>query len=199
MTTVPADLIDLYADSDALCLAELVRRKEVAPVELTEVAISLIEQLDPKLNAVVIRAFDRARARAAEAPGEGMFAGVPYLLKNIGSACKGLPLTNSLEYLKDYVSPSDSEMVRRIKASGLNILGRTNLPELGWCIATEPCFCPRQSPRRRPGLSRAMRDSLLCQLQGERGALEARLAPANICDSRVHPAPAVERAVGKRY
>ena len=140
MTTITADLVALYADSDALRLAELVRRREVAASELTEVAIGLIERLDPKLNAVVIRAFDRARARAAKPPGDGPFAGVPYLLKNIGSACEGLPLDAGLEYRKDYVCASDSEMVRRIKASGLDILGRTNVPENGWCIATEPRY-----------------------------------------------------------
>ena len=138
MPTVTADLVNLFVESDALRLAELVRQKEVTPAELTETAIRLIENLDPKLNAVVIRDFDRARARAAESSPNGPFGGVPYLLKNIGSGCEGLPLTNSLPFRKDYVSPSDSEMVRRIKASGLNILGRTNVPEQGWCIATEP-------------------------------------------------------------
>ncbi|HZZ59998.1 MAG TPA: amidase [Roseiarcus sp.] len=138
MTTTTRDIVNLYAESDALGLAELVQQKEVTPSELAEVAIGLIEKLDPKLNAVVIRDFDRARAMAALPQNDGTFAGVPYLLKNIGSGCEGLPLTNSLPYLKDYVSPSDSEMVRRIKASGLNILGRTNVPEQGWCIATEP-------------------------------------------------------------
>jgi amidase len=138
MPTATADLVKLFVESDALRLAELVRQKEVTAAELTETAISFIETLDPKLNAVVIRDFDRARARAAENPPNGPFGGVPYLLKNIGSGCEGLPLTNSLPFQRDYVSPSDSEMVRRIKASGLNILGRTNVPEQGWCIATEP-------------------------------------------------------------
>ena len=140
MTRITPDLVETYADSDALRLAELVRTKAVTPAELTEVAITLIERLDPQLNAVVIRAFDAARARAREAPGDGVFAGVPYLLKNIGSQCAGLPMTNGLEYLKDYVPTTDTEMVRRIEASGLNILGRTNVPENGWCIATEPRF-----------------------------------------------------------
>jgi amidase len=138
MPTVTADLVSVFAESDGLRLAELVRQREVTPAELMETAIHLIEKLDPKLNAVVIRDFDRARARAAESRPNGPFGGVPYLLKNIGSGCEGLPLTNSLPFRKDYVSPSDSEMVRRIKASGLSILGRTNVPEQGWCISTEP-------------------------------------------------------------
>jgi amidase len=140
MSAITRDLISLYADSDGLRLAELVRRKEVTSSELTDIAISLIDGLNGKLNAVVIKAFDRARARASEPAGEGIFAGVPYLLKNIGSDCEGLPMTNGLAYRKNYVSRSDTEMVRRIKASGLNILGRTNVPENGWCLATEPRF-----------------------------------------------------------
>jgi amidase len=138
MPTATADLVSLFVESDALGLAELVRRNEVTAAELTETAIRLIETLDLKLNAVVIRDFERARERAAETSADGPFSGVPYLLKNIGSGCEGLPLTNSLPFRNDYVSPSDSEMVRRIKASGLNILGRTNVPEQGWCISTEP-------------------------------------------------------------
>ena len=140
MPTITPDLVRTYADCDALRLAELVRSKAVTSAELTEVAISLIEQLDPKLNAVVIRSFDGARARAAQPLGDKQFAGVPYLLKNIGSECVGLPMTAGLEYRKNYVSTADTEMVRKIKGSGLNILGRTNVPENGWCIATEPRY-----------------------------------------------------------
>ena len=69
MTAITSDLKRLYLDSDALRLAELVRTKQVTPSELTETAIGFIEELDPKLNAVVIRDFDRARARAAEPAG----------------------------------------------------------------------------------------------------------------------------------
>ena len=107
MSTATTDLVNLFAESDALRLAELVRQKEVTPAELTETAILLIENLDPKLNAVVIRDFERARARAEESVPNGPFGGVPYLLKNIGSGCEGLPLTNSLPFRKDYVSPSE--------------------------------------------------------------------------------------------
>jgi amidase len=135
-----SDLVQLYSDSDALRLAELVRNREVTPTELTDVAISLIEALDDKLNAVVVRTFDMARRHAAEPVGDGPFAGVPFLLKNLGSSCKDVPMTAGLAYCKDFVSQSDTEMVRRIKAAGLNILGRTNVPENGWCIATEPRF-----------------------------------------------------------
>ena len=137
MGEVTDDLERLYADSDALGLADLVRRREVPAIELVETAIALIERLDPQLNAVVIRTFDMARAAATD-PGAGPFAGVPFLLKNLGSMWKGTPLTAGLGYLKGHVCDSDSEMSRRMRASGLALLGRSNTPEFGWSITTEP-------------------------------------------------------------
>jgi amidase len=141
MVAVTSDLVRLYADSDALGLAELVRTRQVSSLELVETAISLIDGLDPKLNAVVIRTFDLAREMArdmAERPAAGPFGGVPFLLKNIASMWQGTPLTNGLGYMRDFVCDSDSEMARRIKAAGFVLLGRSNTPECGWCIATEP-------------------------------------------------------------
>jgi amidase len=140
MPLITDDLVRLYVESDALGLAELVRKRQVSPLELSDVAISLIEQTDAALNAVVIRSFEMGRKMAREASGDGIFAGVPFLLKNIGSLCKGMPMTNGLAYLSRHVCDEDSELVRRIKASGLIPLGRTNVPENGWCIATEPKF-----------------------------------------------------------
>jgi amidase len=137
VSDVTNDLAQLYVESDALSLADLIRRKQVSPIEIVDTAIFLIERLDPKLNAVVIRTFDIARQAAAH-QGTGPFAGVPFLLKNIGSMWKGTPLTSGLGYLKDFVCESDSEMARRMRAAGLLVLGRTNTPEYGWSITTEP-------------------------------------------------------------
>ena len=137
MAHVTDDLRKLYVESDALAQAELVRRGEVPASELVETAIEMIEKVDPKLNAVVIRTFDIAR-QVAKNPGSGPFAVVPFLLKNIGSMWKDTPLTAGLGYLKDFVCDRDSEMSRRMKASGLALLGRTNTPEYGWCITSEP-------------------------------------------------------------
>jgi amidase len=138
MSNVTADLVALYVESDALALADLVRRREVSQTDLVETSISLIEALDPKLNAVVIRTFELARETAARGAAQGPFAGVPFLLKNIGSMWRGVPLNGGLAYLKDFVCSYDSEMVSRIKRAGFVLLGRTNAPEGGWSIGTEP-------------------------------------------------------------
>ncbi|CAM5775279.1 amidase [Labrys miyagiensis] len=138
MPHVTPDLTRLYSRSDALALAGLVKKGEVSPSELVETAIAAIEALDPKLNAVVIRHFDLAREAAAAPPSDGLFAGVPFLLKNIGSSWKGTRLDGSIRFRENFVCGDDSEMARRMRASGLIPLGRSNVPENGWCIATEP-------------------------------------------------------------
>src|SRR5690606_36296094 len=66
------------------------------------------------------------------------FAGVPYLLKELASSWEGAPLTNSSFYLKDLVAAFDGEPVKRIKAAGFLLVGKSNAPENGWSISTEP-------------------------------------------------------------
>ena len=61
MANVTADLVDLYVQSDALALADLVRRGAISQTELVETAICIVEALNPKLNAVVIRTFELER------------------------------------------------------------------------------------------------------------------------------------------
>ena len=137
MVNVTKDIRKIYVESDALALAEFVQKNNISAGELVETAIGIIEEIDPKLNAVVIRTFDIARD-TARTPGNGPFAGVPFLLKNIGSMWKGTPLTAGLGYMKDFVCDRDSEMAKRMRQSGLALLGRTNTPEYGWCITSEP-------------------------------------------------------------
>ena len=66
-----------FGDYDALGLAALVDRGEVSPAELVEEAIRRIEQVNPRLNAVIIPLHERARAAAREPVPKGPFHGVP--------------------------------------------------------------------------------------------------------------------------
>jgi len=72
-----------FDQCDAIGLAELVRKKKVSPAELCEEAISRIEQVNPKLNAVITPMYDLARRTIQEPLPEGPFTGVPFLLKDI--------------------------------------------------------------------------------------------------------------------
>ena len=135
---VTDSLLKTYADSDALDLVGLVRGGQVSPAELVEAAITLVERLNPALNAVIHRLYDMARAQAQTVDRSAPFAGVPFLLKELASSWTGAPNTNSCFYLRDVVADSDTEVVRRMKAAGLVLVGKSNAPENGWSITTEP-------------------------------------------------------------
>lgn len=126
-----------YSRHDGLGLAGLVRRKEVTPAELAEEAIATIERLNPTLNAVIHKMYDSARASARDTV-DGPFAGVPYLVKDIYQALAGAPLRNGSRFFNDYIPDHDSEIIRRMKNSGVIVLGKTNVPEMGLLPITEP-------------------------------------------------------------
>ena len=126
-----------YDNYDALGLAHLVRRRDVQPVELVEAAIERIEKRNPKLNAVVYKAYDEAIAAAKGKLPDGPFKGVPFVIKDLGMPVAGWPMTGGSAYLRNYVAPEDSELVRRYRASGVVLLGKTNTPEFGIPGTTE--------------------------------------------------------------
>ncbi len=144
-----------YDQYDGLGLALLVKKGEVSPIDLVEEAIIRIEKLNPQLNAVIHKMYDQAREKAqAELP-DGPFKGVPFLLKDLLTAYSGVPLCNGSRFHKDFVPDHDSELVRRYKASGVIVVGKTNTPEYGLLPVTEPeLFGPTHNPwdlSRTPG------------------------------------------------
>jgi amidase len=149
---------DELATLDATAQAALVRGKELTALELVEAAIARIERVDPRLNAVVLRTYERARAEASRPLGDGPFAGVPFLLKDLVVEEAGVPLHEASAFLTGYVPAVDSELVTRYKRAGLVLLGRTNTPELGLGPTTEsrlwgPCRNPWDPGRTTGGSS----------------------------------------------
>lgn len=135
---------------DATAQADLVRRREVRPIELVDAAIARVEALDPKVNAVVVPRLDKARDQAADAElPDGPFRGVPFLLKDLGGQSKGDPYYAGMKFLKDANLPEkqDSYFTAKLRAAGFCFLGRTNTPELGLMPVTEPMlFGPSRNP-----------------------------------------------------
>ncbi len=138
MVTMTDSLLQTYVESDGLALAELVHKGEVAPIELVEAAVVTIEKLNPALNAVIHKLYDMGREAAGAVDRQAPFAGVPYLLKELATSWKGAPNTNSSRYLKDIVADFDAEVVTRLKKAGFLLVGKSNAPENGWSISTEP-------------------------------------------------------------
>src|SRR3954452_13386961 len=132
---------DELAWMDATAQADLVRRGEVSAAELVDAAIARVEKLDPELNAVIHRRFDRAREEAAapQLP-DGPFRGVPFLIKDLSAPTAGDPMHNGMRALRDanYIAPADNVLTSRYRAAGFVFVGRTNTPELGLVPTTEP-------------------------------------------------------------
>lgn len=124
---------------DATALAELVRGGEIRATELVETAIARIEELNPRLNAVIHRLDDDARRRAAD-PGSGPFAGVPFLTKDLMCATAGQPLHMGNAALRDidHHATEDTYLAIMFRDSGVVDVGRSNTPELGGSVTTEP-------------------------------------------------------------
>ena len=160
-----------YHTFDGLGLADLVRRRQVAPAELVEEAIRRIEAHNPSLNAVIHTLYESARLAAQQTPGDAPFAGVPFLVKDLLATIKGVPTSHGNGFWRQIKAAEDSELVTRWKRAGVLILGKTNTPEFGLTPYTEPgAFGATRNPwdtSRTPGGSSG----------GSGAAVAARMVP----------------------
>ncbi len=138
---------DDFVMLDAMAQAELVRRKQVQPIDLVEAAIKRIERVNPAINAVITPMYEEARAAAKGPLPDGPFKGVPFLLKDLGAVYGGVRMSSGSRLLRDFKPPQDSELTTRYKRAGLIILGKTNTCEFGLLPTTEPqLFGPTRNP-----------------------------------------------------
>jgi amidase len=139
--------LDDYSRYDAVGLAELVRRKEVTPEELVRAAVAAIGRVNPRLNAVIdVREAEALDAVKRGLP-EGPFHGVPFLIKDLVIHAAGVPTDLGSRLARGTVFPHDSALMARFKRAGLVTLGRTNTPEFGNNVTTEPVL---HGPTRNP-------------------------------------------------
>lgn len=126
-----------YRHYDALGLAELIRSGDISAKEALDAAIYQANQLNPRLNAIIHRFDERAYNAVRDGLPDGPFTGVPYLLKDLSFYFEGEPIRMGSRSIN--ITPDiNSEIVKRMRASGLNTFGKTNTPELGVTITTEP-------------------------------------------------------------
>ncbi len=136
-----------YLTSDATTLAGRVAAKEVTAVELLALARERRDAVNPGLNAVVAPLSEVADARAADPDLSGPFAGVPFLVKDLGQEYAGYPTTSGCRALAEDVADQHALVTRRFLDSGLVIFGKTNTPELGAKAITESVLL---GPARNP-------------------------------------------------
>ncbi len=166
--------------TSATQLAEMIRTKQVSPVEVVEAHIRRIEQVNPKLNAFVTTTFDSARkeARVAElgiTRGEsvGPMHGVPVSIKDTFETA-GVRTVAGSRLLENNIPDRDAPVVARLKRAGAIILGKTNVQEFAMDFRSEnPVFGRTSNPwdlARVPGGSSG----------GEAAAIASGCSPAGV-------------------
>jgi amidase len=125
-----------YTQYDGLGLAKLVRERQIAPKELSQLFIQAVAKVNPQINSV-IEVYDDALEIAVQSNPQAPFGGVPFLRKDLGATEAGRLQELGSRLFKGYVPDHDSYLITRFKKAGLVILGRSTVPELGISGQTE--------------------------------------------------------------
>ena len=116
-------------------VAELIKRKDISPVELTEALLARIEQVDSSLKSYATVTAELALKQAANAEKEilagkyrGPLHGIPIAVKDL-CFTKGIATKGGLKVLKDFVPSYDATVVEKLDSAGAVLLGKLNLTE----------------------------------------------------------------------
>ena len=120
-----------YDAYDGLGLAELVRTGQVSSAELVEECISRVQRLNPRINSVVFELFEAARERASTGVGDGPFAGVPFLIKDLIQRIPGVPTQEGSLFFKGWTPTEETNLYRRWIEAGVVPVAKTATSELG--------------------------------------------------------------------
>ncbi len=148
-------------DLSAVALAAAIARGDLSAAEAVEASIARIEAVNPSLNAVVVKRYDEARAEARQADerrarGEslGPLHGVPITVKECFDVV-GTPATYGLPSRAQTLATEDDRYIRRLRAAGAIIVGKTNVPQLLlYTEADNPLYGRTNNPwnlERTPG------------------------------------------------
>lgn len=137
---------DAFGDADATELAERIRTRQVSADEVRAAAVERARLIQPHVNAVEYAAYDRDTAGRPSRPAPGPFSAVPTFVKdNVDVA--GMPTNHGTDAFVARPARADSAFVGQLRAAGLDVLGKSRLPEFGFNASTEYV---RRDPVRNP-------------------------------------------------
>lgn len=176
-------------------LADMIKARKLSPVELMEVTLNRIKEINPRINAYLTVAEEEAMQQARKAEKDlsagkklGPLHGIPVSIKDL-QLTKGLRTTMGSLVYKDFVPEIEGTFIKRLKAAGAIIVGKTNAPEFGISFSTvnklgEPCRNPWHPERTSGGSSGGAAASVAAGIspiaQGGDGAGSTRV-PACFC------------------
>ncbi len=126
----------LLWEEDATGLAARVRAGDVTPGELVEAAIARLEAVNPAINAVAEKLYDEARRQAETVDRAAPLAGVPFAIKDLGIAARGVP-THGGSRVPPFTPDFHSVLTERHRAAGLTAIATSTTPEYGLRLMTE--------------------------------------------------------------
>lgn len=135
---------DDYRQFDATGLAAGIRRGDFTGREVVAAALERISAINARVNAVswldprVVGRDDCGPSSDPDVRAGAPFCGVPYLIKDLHAPVAGMPLTHGSRLFAGQVHDFDSETVSRLRRAGFVLLGRSNAPEFGMNVTTEP-------------------------------------------------------------
>src|SRR4051794_13771351 len=137
---VPSVMPSDYLTRPAVEQAEAVRAREVSSRELVEESLHAIHDLNDEINAFVTTIAERALTEAdAVQPGDARpLAGVPIAVKDLIAMTEGIRTTQGMEAMGDWVPATDSATVRKLRAAGGIVGGKTKTPQVGNLPGTQP-------------------------------------------------------------
>jgi fatty acid amide hydrolase len=179
MATLTAAVAEITNQS-ATALARQIAAGELSAVEVVKAHLRRIEDVNPRLNALIVPLFDQARAdaQAADAArdrGEplGPLHGVPVTIKEMFDVT-GTPSTLGIPAWADRRATADAPLVARLRKAGAIVLGKSNVPQLGMLFETDNPLYGRTNnpwdPARAPGGSSG----------GEAALVAARASPLGL-------------------
>lgn len=129
---------DEWAQHDGTALAARVRTGELSPRELAAQAAAAVTKVDPALSGVV-ELFDDVIADPARdgADLDGPFAGLPFLMKDLGPTLRGRLQEMGSLMMRGNRATADTFLTTKLRKAGLNLIGRTTTPEFGVCSSAE--------------------------------------------------------------
>ena len=129
--------LEEYSICDGVALAELVRKREVTPKELVSLFMEAVEKVNPRINAIIEVFQDRVKGLDDRVIPADPFAGVPFLMKDIGAGEGGRLQESGSRLMKGHIVDKDSSLTTLFKRAGLIIMGRTTTPEFALGVSTE--------------------------------------------------------------